>query len=332
MIPIANMPKGIDVSKFQGDINWPLVKDAGISFAFARAIDDKPPGNKIDPKFARNFAGMKDVGIFRGAYYFLRPKRNVAAAANLFNSIIGSLGEGDLPPVIDVESADGVSAAVILDAIARWIDIVEAGLNRQVIIYTFTPFWRDTLGNSTRFRDHPLWIAHFTTAPQPNFPSAFPVFSFWQHTENGRVPGVTPPASAVDLNRFNGSMDGLRAFAGFPRPTAEATTAAQPVAAAARSAVRASAAKKGTAKRSAAKSAKAKKAASKPGTTKKGATKKAAAKMGAAKKAAGKKAAGKKAATKKATAKKAAAKKATKKQGSSKRTTAGRGRKKSSKT
>lgn len=211
MVAISDMPRGIDVSKFQGDVDWSRVKASGISFAFSRAIDDKPPGKKADPKFARNFAGMKDAGIFRGAYYFFRPKRDVVAAANLFVSIVGSLGPGDLPPVIDVETKDGASVNTILDGIERWIDIVEAGLTRQVMIYTFTPFWRDTLGNSQRFNDHPLWIAHFTTKPQPTIPSAFPVFSIWQHSDKGKVPGVP---SAVDLDRFNGSLNGLRAFAG----------------------------------------------------------------------------------------------------------------------
>jgi lysozyme len=218
MVAIADMPNGIDVSKFQGDVDWPTVKDAGISFAFARAIDDKPPGNKVDPKFERNFAGMKDAGILSGAYYFLRPTRDVGAAAELFVSIVGSLGQGDLPPVIDVESADGADANTILDRIAQWIDIVEQSLNRQVMIYTFTPFWRDTLGNSTRFSDHPLWIAHFTAAAQPKIPSAFPTFSFWQFTDKGQVPGVAPPAKAVDRDRFNGSTNELQALAGFPPP------------------------------------------------------------------------------------------------------------------
>jgi len=216
MVAIADMPKGIDVSKFQ-TVNWQQVKNAGFSFGFARVIDDKPPGNKPDPKFASNFANMKTAGVLRGAYYFLRPTRNVTAAANLFVSTVGSLGPGDLPPVIDVEAQDGASASTILDRVAQWIETVEAALNRQVMIYTFTPFWRDTLGNSDRFKDHPLWIAHFTNAPQPNFPKAFPRFSFWQHTEEGNVPGVTnPPKNFVDLDRFNGSINALRAFADLP--------------------------------------------------------------------------------------------------------------------
>lgn len=213
MVAIANMPKGIDVSKHQRNVDWNRVKNSGITFAFARAIDDKT-GTTADPTFERNWEGMKDAAIFRGAYYFFRPRRNVTNTANLFVSIVGSLGEGDLPPVIDVEDDDGVSAGNFLDRMARWMDIVETGLNRHVLIYTNTPFWRDTLGNSTHFSDRPLWIAHFTNAAQPRFPSAFPRFSFWQHSQSGTVPGVT---GAVDLDRFNGSMAGLRAFAGFPR-------------------------------------------------------------------------------------------------------------------
>lgn len=213
MTAIANMPKGIDVSKHQGNVDWEKVKNAGISFSFARAINDAGAGNTADPKFARNWQGMKDNGIFRGAYYFLRPNRNTTDAANLFVSIVGALGEGDLPPVIDVEDDDGASASNILDDIARWIEIVEGALNRQVLIYTNRPMRESTLGNSTRFSDHPLWIAHYTNAAQPRIPSAFPRYSFWQHSQTGTVSGVN---GGVDLNRFNGSMNGLKAFAGFP--------------------------------------------------------------------------------------------------------------------
>ncbi|MET0752195.1 MAG: GH25 family lysozyme [Pyrinomonadaceae bacterium] len=212
MVAIANMPRGIDVSKFQGNVNWQRVKNSGISFAFARAIDDAT-GTTPDPKFARNWQGMKDAGIFRGAYYFLRPNRNMQRAADLFVSTVGQLGAGDLPPVLDVESADGASASNILDDIQEWMSIVEGALNREIMIYTFRPFWENTLGNSTRFSNRALWTAHFTSAPQPRFPSAFPRFSFWQFTDTGTCPGVT---GNVDLDRFNGSMNGLRAFAGLP--------------------------------------------------------------------------------------------------------------------
>jgi lysozyme len=216
MVEIADMPKGIDVSKFQGSVNWQEVKNAGYSFGFARAIDDST-GTTADPEFAHNWQGMSDSGIFRGAYYFLRASRNMTDAANLFVSLVGQLGPGYLPPVLDVETADGESADTVLDAIQEWMDAVESAVNRQIIIYTNASFWENTLGNSTRFSDRALWIAEYTSAPQPKYPSAFPAYSFWQYSESGTVPGIS---GQVDMDRFNGSMNGLRAFADLPPDSA----------------------------------------------------------------------------------------------------------------
>ena len=212
MADIADMPTGIDVSKFQGSVNWQDVKTGGFSFGFARAIDDAT-GTTADPEFAHNWQGMGDSGVLRGAYYFLRASRNMTQAADLFVSIVGQLAPGDLPPVLDVETADGESSDTVLNAIQEWMDAVEAALNRQIIIYTNASFWTNTLGNSTRFSNRALWIAEYTSAPQPNFPSAFPDFSFWQYSQSGTVPGIS---GDVDMDRFNGSMDGLRAFADLP--------------------------------------------------------------------------------------------------------------------
>src|SRR6188508_74828 len=62
--------KGIDVSKWQGTINWPAVKQGGVQFAFIRLSDG---ANYKDPKFATNWAGAKSAGIIRGVYQFFRP-------------------------------------------------------------------------------------------------------------------------------------------------------------------------------------------------------------------------------------------------------------------
>lgn len=295
MPDISTMPRGIDVSKHQGRVDWARVAAAGFKFGFARAIDDRT-GTTADPQFKANYAGMKANGIFRGAYHFFRPNRNVSAAANLFINLVGKPAPGDLNPVIDVEIADGASANKILDGVAQWIDIVEAALARQVIIYTFTAFWNGTLGNSPRFRDRPLWIAHFTTAAQPRFPNAWSSFSFWQHSATGKVAGIT---GDVDLDRFNGSIKGLRAFAGLPPEVVPAPEAA---AATATTATKATAKSLPSAKRGAAK-----KAATKRGA-KKGVTKK-----GGSKKASGQTASGKAGAKKTLAASKKGAKRASKK-------------------
>lgn len=222
---IADMPRGIDVSKYQGEVDWKQVADAGIRFAFARAVEDKPPADTADHTFADNFEGMKAAGILRGAYHFFRPRRDAAEQARLFVSIVGQLQPGDLPPVIDFEH-DGrskelnlppVSPEVIVEGMARWIDIVEAALNRRVIIYTSAEYWILGAGNSERFRDHPLWIAHWK-ADRPMLPSAFDSFIIHQYDVELTVPGVprSGPLVYVPTDRFNGSINELRALADLP--------------------------------------------------------------------------------------------------------------------
>lgn len=224
-ISIAAMPRGIDVSKYQGDVDWNRVAGAGIKFAFARAVEDKLPADGADHTFAANFAGMKAAGILRGAYHFFRPRRDPVAQARLFVSVVGELKPGDLPPVIDLED-DGrsrqqnlppVGARKIIEGMARWVDIVEDALNRRVVIYTNAECWLLAAGNSRRFRDHPLWIAHWK-AERPVVPTAFKSFAIHQYDVELTVPGVprTAPPVYVPTDRFNGSMNELRALADLP--------------------------------------------------------------------------------------------------------------------
>lgn len=218
------MIQGIDVSKYQGNVNWPAVAAAGNEFAFARVSYGT---SSKDAYFAANWAGMKNAGIIRGAYQFFRASQDPQAQAELFISMVESLGEGDLPPVIDVENNDGgQSASKVIAGVSQWIETVESALpGRQVIIYTGTPFWRDTLGNPTQFNTQPLWVAQYANVPGPSIPSAWSVWTFWQYSETGTVNGIT---GAVDLNRFNGELDRLRVLAGYPddstQPEASTTT------------------------------------------------------------------------------------------------------------
>jgi lysozyme len=206
------MPMGIDVSKYQGNVNWGNVEAAGISFAFARVSDGL---NNPDPYFSQNWSGMKNAGILRGAYQYFRPTQSPKAQADLLISKLAQLQPGDLPPVLDVETSDGASASQILNGILLWQEEVEGAFERQIIIYTARYFWQDSVNNSNQFANRPLWVASYTNAPAPSLPSAWPVWTFWQYTQSGNVNGVN---GSVDRNRFNGSMDGLRALAGYPPP------------------------------------------------------------------------------------------------------------------
>jgi lysozyme len=197
--------EGIDVSYYQGDIDWAAVRDDGIHFGVARVND----GDFIDPEFASNWSGMAAVGLVRGSYQFFHPGSDPIEQADTLIDRVGTLGPGDLPAVIDVEDTDGVDAATIVDSVRQWVDRVEAATGRTPIVYTGSYFWNDNVG-SDEFVDHPLWIAHYTTQDCPNLPTAWGSWLMWQYTNMGEVEGIL---DVVDVNRFNGGSGALHDLA-----------------------------------------------------------------------------------------------------------------------
>ena len=101
--------KGVDISHYDGTIDWTQVKAAGISFAFAKATEGT---SYVDPTFATNWAGMKAAGIVRGAYHFFDPAVDATSQVTYCLATVGTLEAGDLPIVLDFEQLNGVAARV----------------------------------------------------------------------------------------------------------------------------------------------------------------------------------------------------------------------------
>jgi lysozyme len=195
---------GIDVSAYQEDVNWATVASQGVFYGFAKATEGVTDS---DEKFARNWAGMRSVGIVRGAYHFFRPGRDPAQQADNFLKTVKTIEDFDLPAVLDLEINDGQSASVVIDRALKWLEIVEAKTARKPILYTYPVFWEDKLGNTTRFSEYPLWVANFGTPGQPYIPSAWKRWAFHQYSESGTLRGIV---GNVDLNQFSGDLDGLQ--------------------------------------------------------------------------------------------------------------------------
>lgn len=194
---------GIDVSYYQGNINWTAVKNDGVKFAFIRVSDGT---GFQDPKFAANWSGARSAGVLRGAYQFFRSDDDPIAQADLLIATMGALEPDDLPPVVDVESTDGVGAAARVTKLRTWLDRVEAATGVQPIIYTGGYFWQDNVASS-EFSDHPLWHAGYTGGTCPStIANQWSDWAFWQYSSTGSVAGI---AGNVDTNRFNGSLDQL---------------------------------------------------------------------------------------------------------------------------
>lgn len=191
---------GIDVSHYQGSINWSSVKASGVVFAFAKATEGS---TYTDPNFSTNWPRMKSAGLVRGAYHYGRPGTDAVAQARHFVNVVNPTS-GDLQMVLDLETTDGRSPAQVWAWTQAFIAEIKRLTGRPGIIYTGYYFWRDNVGNPSNNLDCPLWIASYN--PAPTVPSAWPYWTFWQYTSSGSVPGI---AGNVDLDYFNGSLTSL---------------------------------------------------------------------------------------------------------------------------
>jgi lysozyme len=204
--------KGIDVSYYQGTIDWAQVRGDGVEFAFIRATDGL---GYIDSTFEQNWEGARAQGILRGAYQFFRPNQNPVAQADLLLQKLAAVTPGELSPVIDVEASGGLGPAAVAEAVRAWVDRVRPAIGREPIIYTYFSFWRDQVGGAD-FTTSPLWHAHWTTGPCPTIAPPWLDWAFWQYTSTGAVAGIT---GNVDVNRWNGTRAQLDDFAaGIERP------------------------------------------------------------------------------------------------------------------
>jgi GH25 family lysozyme M1 (1,4-beta-N-acetylmuramidase) len=194
--------QGIDVSHWQGAINWTSVKNSGKAFAFCKATEGT---TYTDPKFVSNWAAMRSVGLIRGAYHFGRPGTDPVAQANHFCNVVRPTA-GDLQMTLDLETTDGKTPSQVRAWTVAFIKQVLARTGRPGIIYTGYYFWRDSAGNGSNL-NCPLWLAYWGTGnPATYVPAAWSTWSFWQYTSTGSVPGVN---GNVDRNAWNGTIGRL---------------------------------------------------------------------------------------------------------------------------
>ncbi len=198
---------GIDVSVWQGAINWGAVGSSGQKFAIARVSYGI---STQDRYFAANWPAMKAAGLLRGAYQFFLPDQDAVAQANVVIAAVGRLGPGDLPVMLDMEDARGQSPATITAKLHQWVDAITAGTGRAPIIYTGAYFW-DASVKTTDFSHLPLNVAWYGTNC-PGEPNAWAGhhWVFHQYSSSGSVAGIS---GRVDMNVFNGTLDDLRNLA-----------------------------------------------------------------------------------------------------------------------
>jgi lysozyme len=204
-IPSEYEIHGIDVSKYQEKISWEAVRDMKVhevrlGFVFIKATEGI--GN-TDPYFRRNWKNSREAGITRGAYHFFIASKDGKTQARNFMKRV-ELESGDLPPVLDVEQTYRATPDRIRKEVKAWLDAVEENYSVKPIIYTNVDFYKQYLQGY--FDDYPLWVAHYLQQHQPRIKREW---SFWQHSEQGKVNGIY---ARVDFNVFNGDSAAFRAL------------------------------------------------------------------------------------------------------------------------
>jgi GH25 family lysozyme M1 (1,4-beta-N-acetylmuramidase) len=193
--------QGIDVSVWQGTIDWAKVKAAGKTFVFAKATEGI---GFEDARYDANRAGAMAQGLKFGAYHFARPgSNNPVTEADWFVNT-ARLQHGMLRPVLDIELTGGLGTSALTTWVKAWLQRVYQRLGVKPMIYTNASFWRNAMGDSRWFADNGysmLWIASWGTSnpsvPASNWGSRS--WTFWQYTSGGSVPGIS---GRVDLNVF----------------------------------------------------------------------------------------------------------------------------------
>ena len=205
----ANYPKGyeihgVDISHYQGEIDWDKLRDAMIEGYPLRFIMIKATegSTKLDDKFVDNFYQARENGYIRGAYHFWSNKSSARSQAYHFLDKV-HLQEGDLPPVLDVEHKPAdKSVEQFQQDILTWLHIVEDRYHVKPILYTYYKFKEQYLSTPV-FEDYPYWIAHYYV-DKIEYKGQW---KFWQHTDVGKLPGIK---GYVDFNIYNGSYYDLK--------------------------------------------------------------------------------------------------------------------------
>jgi GH25 family lysozyme M1 (1,4-beta-N-acetylmuramidase) len=202
---------GIDVSGYQGNINWAAVAPY-IDFSYAKATEGTYYTN---PDFANQYNGPYDNGVIRGSYHFAIPNNSSGSAQADYFIAHGGGWSADgktLPGALDIEynpygaECYGLSQASMVSWIWSFVNEYAAREGAYPVIYSTTDWWSSCTGNNGGFAAYdPLWIANYTASHGGTLPSGWGFYTFWQYADHGSLPG--------DQDVFNGAYTQLHTLA-----------------------------------------------------------------------------------------------------------------------
>lgn len=199
---------GVDVSHYQGEIDWAVLSGQDIRFAYIKATEGS---SHVDRQFSQNWSEAEKTDLFTGAYHFFSFDSGARTQAELFIRTAGDLS-GKLAPVVDVEyygdkRAHPPDKETVVAELALLLQLLEEHYQTRPIIYTTYPFYDRYLAEG--FRDYPLWIRNVYYPP--DLDGKHP-WVFWQYTDREVLDGYEGDERYIDMDVFCGGEEDLRAL------------------------------------------------------------------------------------------------------------------------
>lgn len=211
--------QGIDVSSWQGNINFAQVKNAGIDIVYIKSSEGV---SYIDPYFERNYQNAKANGLKVGFYHYVtaRTVEEARNQANFFAKVISGK-EPDCKLAMDFESFGNLSVNQINEISKVFLETLQNATNKEVLIYSNSYTARTILSSDLAI--YPLWVANYGVS-EPGGNDKWNTWVGWQYTSTGRVTGIS---GNVDRDKFT---DGVLLSNTSPIPTPDSpSTPEEPI-------------------------------------------------------------------------------------------------------
>lgn len=195
--------KGVDVSHYQGNIDWQKLEEQGISFAFIKATEGS---SHVDECFEDNWQNAQKTSLYIGAYHFFSFDSAGKTQAAFYIETAGSLS-GKLAPVVDVEyygdkQNNPPDRSELVEQLKEMLIVLEEHYQTKPIIYTTYAVYHDYIKGE--FEEYPLWIRNVY------YPPCAIKWTFWQYTDTAVLEGYKGSEKYIDLNVFKGTEDDLK--------------------------------------------------------------------------------------------------------------------------
>lgn len=195
--------RGVDVSAYQGEINWLILSSQGIQFAYIKATEGS---SHIDKRFSYNLRNALKTNLRIGAYHFFSYDSSGATQAKNFIENV-PIEQDMLPPVVDIEFYGNKATNLpdkdkVKTELQIMLDMLEEHYGKKPIIYATNKSY--SLYIAKKFKDYDIWIRNVHLRPSLSDNSDW---TFWQYTDREILKGYYGAEKYIDMNVFNGTQE-----------------------------------------------------------------------------------------------------------------------------